>query len=167
MKIFVSYSRRDSDVAKQIHEYFEDPEYDVFTDVNDIQIGDIWSNRLEENISNCDIFVIIITHASLRSFEVQKEVLQAQRENKTIIPCIDENVGLDEIKWGLEKIQGIRFENSYKLSRDLYSRIKKTKRRGQFKKQDTYTQPETKRKAFKKNQNILKQIFLIRKLNLA
>jgi NADH/NAD ratio-sensing transcriptional regulator Rex len=80
VEIFVSYSRRNSDFAQQIYEYFKDSDHDVFTGVNNIQLGDIWSDTIENNISNCDIFVIIVTHASLRSQEVEKELLQAQRE---------------------------------------------------------------------------------------
>ena len=98
MKIFVSYSRRDAgDFAQQIYEHLK-AEYDIFTDTFDIQVGDVWSNTIEANISDCDFFIIMITHAALRSKEVEKEVLQAQRENKTIIPCIHRDVSHGEIK---------------------------------------------------------------------
>ena len=72
MKIFVSYSRRDAgDFAYQIHEHLKE-DYDIFTDVNDIQIGDVWSNTIETNISNCDLFIIILTNAALKSPEVEQ-----------------------------------------------------------------------------------------------
>ncbi len=32
-------------------------EHNIFTDINNIQVGDIWSNTIENNISTCDIFV--------------------------------------------------------------------------------------------------------------
>ena len=83
MKIFVSYSRRDRDLAQHLHEYFKGSVHDIFTDVDNIGPGDVWSDVIEKNISNCDIFVIIVTPAALRSPEVEKEILQAQRENKT------------------------------------------------------------------------------------
>jgi len=123
VKIFVSYSRRDADFARQINEYFQGSGYDVFTDVKNIQLGDVWNSAIESNISNCDIFVVIITNAALRSTEVEKEVLQAQKENKKIIPCIHKDVNYDEIKWNLKSIQGIEFQDKYELARDLYSKI--------------------------------------------
>ena len=129
MKIFISYSRRDADYAQQIDEYFEGSGHNVFTDVKDIQMGVVWTSALETNISNCDVFVVIITHASLRSTEVEKEVRQAQREKKTIIPCIHRDVSYDEIKWDLKSIQGVEFQDKYELSRDLYSKISDKKKR--------------------------------------
>ena len=123
MKIFVSYSRRDAgDFARQIDESLID-EHDVFTDINTIQLGDVWSNTIDKNISTCDIFIVIVTFAALRSTEVEKEVLQAKKENKKIIPCLFRGIRKDSIKWGLEKIQGIEFSNEYQLARDLYSKI--------------------------------------------
>ena len=93
----------------------------VFTDINSINAGDIWNNVIEDNITNCDIFVVIITHGSLVSPHVEKEVLQAQRDKKRIIPCVHRNVELRSVgyangKWGLEKIQGIEFNNEYDLA---------------------------------------------------
>ena len=87
MKIFVSYSRRDaSDFAEKISETLED-EHSIFTDINNIEIGDIWTNVIEDNIASCDIFLVIVTFAALKSSEVEKEVLQARNRNKKIIPC--------------------------------------------------------------------------------
>jgi hypothetical protein len=125
VKIFVSYSRRDAgELAEQIRRRFNDSEqYDVFTDVNSIKVGDVWSNTIENNISNCDIFVVIVTHGALQSPHVENEVLQAQRENKRIIPCLHISVIHSEIKWGLNKIQGVEFEEKYELARNLYSKI--------------------------------------------
>src|SRR5215204_845878 len=100
VKIFVSYSRSDAgDFAKKLQEVLPNYDHDVFTDVKKIKLGTVWSNVIETNISNCDIFVIIITRTALRSPHVEKEVSQAQRENKLIIPCIYTDVKYNEIKW--------------------------------------------------------------------
>ena len=126
MKIFVSYSRRDADLAQHVNEYFEGSEHDIFTDVNDIQMGDIWSNIIENNISKCDIFVVIVTQASLRSIEIEKEVLWAQRENRKIIPCIHRDVRHAELKWDLARLQGIEFDDKYELARNLFSKVERS-----------------------------------------
>jgi plastocyanin len=123
VKIFVSYSRRDADFAQQVYDYFKDSGHDIFTDVNNIKLGDVWSNTIENNISNCDVFVIIVTHAALRSPEVEKEVLSAKTQNKKIIPAVHKSVQYNDIKWDLNKIQGIEFEDKYELARTLYLKI--------------------------------------------
>ena len=120
----MSYRRRDAgDFAKQIYEHLK-VKHDIFIDV-DIQLGEIWSSSIETNISICDIFIPIVTHGALISKEVEKEVLQAQRENKIIIPCIHSDISYDEIKWDLSKFQVIEFDDKYDLARNLYSRIVK------------------------------------------
>ena len=125
MKIFVSYSRRDAgDFADQISETLKE-EHDIFTDIDDIEVGDIWTNIIEDNISKCDIFIVIITFASLRSSEVEKEVLQAQKKNRRIIPCIYRGIKINQLKWNLEKFQGIEFMSKYELARDIYSKIQR------------------------------------------
>jgi hypothetical protein len=122
VKVFISYSRRDAgDFANQIQRHLSSFNYDIFTDVDSIRVGEIWSNTIEENISSCDIFVIIVTHDALRNQEVEKEVLQAQKENKKIIPCIFRGIKNNEIKWGLERIQGIEFFDKIELARNLDS----------------------------------------------
>ena len=123
VKIFISYSRRDArDFAEQISETLED-EHDVFTDIDDIEAGDIWTNVIEDNISRCDVFIVILTFASLRSSEVEKEVLQAQKKSKKIIPCVDRGIEINQLKWDLGKFQGIEFSSKYELAREVYRKI--------------------------------------------
>ena len=123
MKIFISYSRRDaSDFAQKISDTLGD-EHNIFTDIDDIQLGDIWSNSIEENIASCDIFLVIVTFSALKSPEVEKELMQARTKNKKIIPCFYNRIPSNEIKWGLEKLQGIEFASENQLARDIYWKI--------------------------------------------
>jgi hypothetical protein len=124
VKIFVSYSRRDAgDFANQIQRHLSSFNFDIFIDVNGIRGGDLWSNTIEENISGCDIFVVIVTHGALKSPHVEREVLQAQKEKKTVLPCFHRSVIDSDIKWGLNDIQGVEFTNEFQLARDLHSKI--------------------------------------------
>ena len=124
MKLFISYAREDTDFAKYLHKYLKDKDHEVFIDVNSISIGESWSNSIEKNISDCDIFLVILTYDSLSSQNVENEVYQAQRKTKTIVPCIHEDLEDNDIKWGLQLPQGIKFSDEYKLARTLYSKIK-------------------------------------------
>ena len=79
--IFVSYSRFDAgDFVGHLVIHLSNFGYDIFTDVSLIRGGDNWSKTIEENISNCDMFVVIVTPRSLKSSEVEKEVLLARRK---------------------------------------------------------------------------------------
>ncbi len=130
MKIFISYSTRDAvDFAQQIQRYLASfGRYEVLTDVNGINVGEVWTNATKNKISNCDVFVVIVTYGALQSPHVENEVLQAQKEKKWIIPCFHKNVRDSDIKWGLDKIQGIEFEDMYELARNLYSKIADNRR---------------------------------------
>ena len=124
MKIFLSYSRDDAgDFAEHIYKVLKNREYDVFIDVNNIKIGDPWARSIEKNISDCDFFVVILTTDSLMKSYVENEVLQAKKNNRIIVPCIHKDVEDKDIKWGLEKKQGIKFSDKFDLARTLPSKI--------------------------------------------
>jgi tetratricopeptide (TPR) repeat protein len=127
VKIFVSYSRIDgSNYANHIYEYLKEFGHDVFTDIENIHAGNVWTKVIEENIPNCDIFVIIVTPASLRSMEVAKEVELAKEKNKQIIPCVIKKIlTIEEIGWDLNTIQGIEFVDKQELGLELYNVIRK------------------------------------------
>jgi len=120
----VSYSRADGgEFAGKVYDYFRTNSHDVFTDVNNINAGDPWSKVIEENISTSDIFVVILTFAALSSGEVEREVLQAQRGRKKIVPAKYKNIRFDEVPWGLNANQGIEFESKDEIVTRLYEKI--------------------------------------------
>jgi hypothetical protein len=124
VKLFLSYSRADAgNFARHIHRYFIERGHAVFIDVNSIRIGEPWARSIEKNISECDIFVVILTPDSLTSKNVEREVLQAKKEEKIIVPCIHEYVPYNQIKWGLKNIQGIEFSDKFELALHLYPKI--------------------------------------------
>jgi hypothetical protein len=113
--------------AQQIQKYFTSFKYDIFTDTENINLGDNWDTTIETNISSCDIFVVIVTYGALQSPHIDNEVLQAQREKKRIIPCVHRTIKENSIKWGLNKIQGVEFDDKFELARNLYAKIVQNK----------------------------------------
>ena len=127
MKVFVSYSRLDaSETAKAIHNYLtEIGHHEVFIDTSNIHDGDEWRKIIQENISNCDIFIIIVTPSALYRSEVEKEVELAKNLKKKIIPCIAKGyIEEEDIKWELNKYQGYFYESDSKLAMHLHKVIK-------------------------------------------
>ena len=119
-KIFVSYSRADGgDFADHIQEHYERDGHQVFVDFSDIKPGEDWSESIRNSIAESDIVVVIITRSALKSLEVEKEVLEARKQNKIIIPCRYRGISWTELKWDLNKLQGFDFDNKNSLIRQL------------------------------------------------
>ena len=122
MKVFISYSRLDaSETAKTIHNYLtEIGHHEVFIDTSDLHSGDEWRNTIHNEISVCDIFVLIVTRSSLRREEAKNELELAKNLKKRIIPCIAKKyVQYQDLEWDLNKYQGIMFERLDDLIQEL------------------------------------------------
>ena len=75
MKVFISYSRIDaSETANIIHTYLKESSHKVFIDTSNIRRGDEWWKTIQENISDCDIFVLIVSRSAIRRPEVKREL---------------------------------------------------------------------------------------------
>jgi hypothetical protein len=86
-RVFVSYSRRDSSVVRQLAEGLERRGHDVWIDVEDIAVG-AWAGRIVDAIRQSDVFLLVITPASAASREVAKEVSLAASRHVPIIPVV-------------------------------------------------------------------------------
>jgi hypothetical protein len=122
VKIFISYSRRDaSGTAKEVHDYLtEIGHHEVFMDTSDIHGGDEWWKIIQDNISDCHIFIIIVTRAALQRPYIKEEIEVAKSMKKKIIPCIAKKyVNYKDLPWDLNKYQGIMFERLDDLIQEL------------------------------------------------
>ena len=119
-RLFVSYATDDSgDYAEYIYEIYKRSGHDVFMSGETISPGEYYEPKILDSISTCDIFIAIVTHSAMKSSHVEKEVLQAQRENKVIVPCMHKYVMRNQIKWNLTNLQGLEFKTEYDLAREM------------------------------------------------
>jgi hypothetical protein len=127
LRIFISYSKDDGgDIADAIYQYYKKSGFTVFESAREIQGGEQWMQRILDDIAACDVFLAIVTRGALRSTYVEKEVLEAQRLGKRIIPCRHASISWEQIKWELDRIQGVQFINRPEpLLRDLDDYIEK------------------------------------------
>jgi hypothetical protein len=78
VKIFISYSRRDAgDFANQINRHLSSTKHDIFTDVDDINAGEVWSSIIEKNISTWEsnaysLFVYAIRSQVTRDYYLRR-----------------------------------------------------------------------------------------------
>ena len=125
MKVFISYSRIDaSETANTIHTYLKECGHKVFIDTSDIRGGDEWRTTIEKNISDSDIFVLIVSRSAYRRPEVKKELEIADNMKKRIIPCINKKyVNYEDLPDNIRKYNGINFERLDDLIQELDYKI--------------------------------------------
>ncbi len=131
-RIFITYSQDDFfDSGLNIRDYLTRlfPDAHVFID----QIkpkGQKWRPENEKELRASDLVILIITPASLQSEEVKREIKISFETEKRILPCKDDNVGLDwtELQNDWDELDGITFESDDKLKRKLFREIKKIRK---------------------------------------
>jgi hypothetical protein len=158
VKVFISYSRLDaSETANTIHTYLKECGHKVFIDTSDIRGGDEWRNTIEKNISDSDIFVLIVSRSAYRRPEVKKELELADNMKKRIIPCINKRyVNYDDLPDNIKKYNGINFQRLDDLIQELDYKIELEKDEGKTLKVETESstlEPSN------KYSNVLKQFF--------
>ena len=112
--IFICYSR--SDISK-VHQFIDGMQaqgYRFFLDADSIRAGDVWREDISEAISRCAVFAVFVSHASVESEWVAREVAFASRQDKHIIPIFLEDVQLPaNFALLLNRYQRIRFNPDY------------------------------------------------------
>jgi hypothetical protein len=84
-KIFISYSRADSDYVSRLVDALRNKGFDVWFDEN-IRTGNEWDNTIEREIKNSDAMVLILSNTSVQSDNVKDEMSYAMQLNISVIP---------------------------------------------------------------------------------
>jgi hypothetical protein len=87
-KIFISYSRKDTDFVRKLAGDLETAGYDVWWDITDLQGGDDWVSTIPQAISTSQFIIVVLTPNSIESEWVRKEYTQALSLRKKIIPIM-------------------------------------------------------------------------------
>jgi len=84
---FVSHSSPDDRYVQEMVQYLHTLGYDeVFNDGHTIAPDELFWNKIEQGIRDCDAFVVILSHASVASYWVDREVQFAREHRKNVIP---------------------------------------------------------------------------------
>jgi len=65
MKVFLSYSREQSDIAQEVHSSLLIRNYDVFFDQSKLQAGLEYDKTIQKEIQDCNLFVFLISPQSV------------------------------------------------------------------------------------------------------
>ncbi len=90
--VFISYSRQDQPYARKLADDLRADGVEVWLD-DRVDFGDRWWRTIVKAIHACAAFVVVMTPESEESKWVEREVLLAQREGKTIFPLLLRGAG--------------------------------------------------------------------------
>src|SRR5688500_18716044 len=87
-KLFVSYSRKDSVVARKLIDALKSNEQDVWVDWEDIPPAADWLEQIFRGIEGSDAFIFLLSPDSIASEVCNVELKRAALNNKRIIPVV-------------------------------------------------------------------------------
>ncbi|NEO91603.1 MAG: TIR domain-containing protein [Moorea sp. SIO3G5] len=111
LEVFISYSRANSDFARQLNEALQMQGKTTWFDQESIPPGSDFQQEIYRGIENCDNFLFIISPRSVNSPYCADEVEYAQSLNKRFVTILHHEVAADVLHPALAKIQWIDFRN--------------------------------------------------------
>ncbi len=107
--IFVSYSRRDSDFVKHLHQALTESRYDTWVDWEDIPATAAWWKMIQEGIEAAHTCVFVISPAAVASKVCRQEIDHAAHHNKRLIPIVLQDVDNAQVHPALGELNWIFF----------------------------------------------------------
>lgn len=99
--VFVSHSSADKAIADAICHYLEEAGIRCWIAPRDINTSD-WAGSIMDGLRRSDVFVVVISHNSIPSPEVTKEVTEATHTCQYILPFkVDEEALSDRLRYHL------------------------------------------------------------------
>ena len=111
MKVYLSYSSKDKDLASDIASRLSEEGYDVWNWQEELFPGDNWAKNLGEALEQSDAMIVLISKDSMDSWVVRKEISYAigsQRYEGRLIPIQIGSLPRSSIPWILTKMNLIR-----------------------------------------------------------
>lgn len=107
LRIFLSYSRIDREIAEEVAARIRNLGYEVFRDLDDILPTEAWKERLQELIEKADAIVFLLSPSSALSEVCQWEVELAESLKKKIAPIVIKDVEGEKIPKLLSRLNYI------------------------------------------------------------
>jgi hypothetical protein len=104
--VFISYSRKDIDVAHQLAQDLEKAGFDAWWDISDLKGGDAWVRTIQAALKASKYCVVVLSPDAVESEWVEKEYTYAMGLGLKIIPLLYKNC---EMPMALANIQYIDF----------------------------------------------------------
>ena len=118
-QVFISYSRKDMEVARRLAEAFKDQDLDVWIDWEGIAPTVDWWREIEKGIEEADIFLFLISPDSAKSKICTREIEHANKNSKRLIPVVVRDLAGDESPVGIGHLNWIFFRESDDFNKSL------------------------------------------------
>ncbi len=119
LKVFLSYSRKDSAFAQELLTGLELLGFDAYLDREDIAPGEPWEERLGNLIRLADTVVFVISPNSLASKHCTWEVEETANAAKRLVPVVLAEVPNDQVPERLRKLNYVYFSRNQSFSKGL------------------------------------------------
>jgi hypothetical protein len=87
-QIFISYSREDVEFARRLASDLADLGASIWIDIESIRPGENWSTAVQEGLDTCDVMILILSPASMKSSDVRDEWQYFKDQGKVLIPVL-------------------------------------------------------------------------------
>ena len=94
--LFISYSRKDIEIARKLTRSFEGQGLDFWIDWEGIPPTVDWWNEIEHGIEQADIFLFLLSHDSVNSKVCKQEIEHAAKNGKRLIPVVVRDIKASE-----------------------------------------------------------------------
>lgn len=105
--VFISYSRKDEDLARSLKDRLNDADITSYMDTAGIKAGDNWRLKITDALDSCVLLVVVCTSHSVASHEVTAEWAYAVGRGVVVVPVVYE-AGLD-LPAGLDAVDRLDF----------------------------------------------------------
>lgn len=86
--IFISYSRKDIEFARQVVDALAEQDLDTWIDWQSIPKGEDWKEEIDRGIEQAETFIFLMSPDSAKSAICNLEVAHALKNNKRVIPIV-------------------------------------------------------------------------------
>jgi len=109
--VFISYSRRDAEIADRLHEKLTAEGLNPYLDKHDIAAGEDWKSRLGGLIEAADTMVFLVSPDSIASKVCDWEINHAELKGKRILPVVCREAAEDEVPERLRRLNYVFMRN--------------------------------------------------------
>ncbi len=104
IRVFISYSRRDLEIADRLVGALEREGFEVAIDRRDLPYGEEWLKELADFIAGADTVVALVSPAFIASKACNWELGQVKATNKRLMPVVIEKVAIEDLPEAIGKI---------------------------------------------------------------
>jgi tetratricopeptide (TPR) repeat protein len=119
IRVFISYSRQDLNVADRLVTALEEEGFKVTIDRRDLPYGEEWLQELADFIAGSDTVVALVSPQFIASKACNWELGEVKATNKRLIPLVIEKVAIEDLPESIKKIQLLPPEGIFEFETHL------------------------------------------------